>query len=216
MKQIKTFESFVTNELHIFDLDDTLVETPDFNKMAISYLKENETIGNILKGSVAKIGLSLNDLNWENDRIYVDDPESKITIDGNWVRKGKRIYLLTPHRWSFLDISLPYALKSLSQKYNTVDNKMIITARPEEMRSKIIKIMNDLGLESPNYGLYMFPANIGAGNPGKWKGDMICQLLDKTGFTNVIFYEDNSKTLSKVRRIMAEKMPKINFKTIKA
>jgi hypothetical protein len=52
------------------------------------------------------------------------------------VRKGKRVYLLTPE-FGKTDISLPTKLKELVNLYNSVENKCIVTARTEEVRNKI-------------------------------------------------------------------------------
>lgn len=204
MKYLDTYEELNCNIIHIFDLDDTLLETPDFNKLAIEYLKESETIEDILFKSVNKIGVTIDNLKWENGKIFVEDPDLKINLDGNWVRRGKRIYLIPPHRWSFLDISLPIKLKELSQKYKRVKNKAIITARPEEMRSKIIEKMNEFGLEMPNYGLFMFPTSVGAGNPGEWKAGQIREIVEEHGFKTVYFYDDNAKTIAKSRKLLAD------------
>ena len=211
---IKKFENFQSSEtLHIFDFDETIVKTPSFEELVIDYLKESSEIESMLKSSISKIKIKLSDLKWENGRIFVKDPNHKIKIDGNWIRKGSRVYLLTPNRFPFTDISLPYDLKSLSQLYSMVENKCIVTARPEDMRDKIVNVMNSFGLEQPKYGLHMFPAGKGSGNSGIWKGNRIIDILKKTGFKSAHFYDDNSKIVNKVERMVKSELPDINFTT---
>jgi protoheme ferro-lyase len=58
---------------------------------------------------------------------------------------------------SLVKLILPTKLKELVNLYNSVENKCIVTARTEEVRNKIEETLNKLGLEYPNYGLYMYP-----------------------------------------------------------
>ena len=80
IKRFKEFnESNESNEtLRIFDFDDTLVNSPSFEELAIEFLKEDLSIGDMLKTSVGRIGVNLRDLKWENGRIYVNDPKDEI------------------------------------------------------------------------------------------------------------------------------------------
>ena len=214
MTIIKKFGNFQTSEtLYIFDFDETIVKTPSFEELVVDYLKESSEIESMLKSSLSKVKVKLSDLKWENGRIFVKDPNHKIKIDGNWIRKGPRVYLLTPSRFPFTDISLPYDLKSLSELYSKVENKCIVTARPEDMRSKIISVMESFGLEQPKYGLHMFPAGKGSGNSGVWKGNKIIEILKNTGFESAHFYDDNSKIVNKVERMVKSELPNINFNT---
>ena len=68
IKRFKEFnESNESNEtLRIFDFDDTLVNSPSFEELAIEFLKEDLSIGDMLKTSVGRIGVNLRDLKWEN------------------------------------------------------------------------------------------------------------------------------------------------------
>ena len=152
---IKKFQDFTDqNTLYVFDLDDTLVETPRFEDLVIEYLKEDTTIKDILDNSIVKINIKLSDLKWENGRVYTDDPNNDIILqnnDKNWVRKGKRVYLLAPDEFGIIDISLPTEVRELVNLYNSVKNKCIVTARSEKIRSKIEKMLNNFGIEYPNY-----------------------------------------------------------------
>lgn len=215
MKHLKLFENFNSDTLYIFDFDDTLVFTPTFEELSIEFLKENVTIKDMLLSSVDKIGVKLSNIKCENGRLFIEDPHSKIDVYGNWVRKRNRIYLVTPHKFPYTNISLPKSVKELSTLYNSVENKCIVTARPEDIRDKILESMKKLGLKEPNYGLYMFPSVKGSGNPGTWKGNKIVEILIDTKFKKAHFYDDNSKTVNKVERIVKQKLPNVDLKVTK-
>ena len=149
--------------------------------------------------------------------MYFDDFNQDINIkpnDINWVRKGKRIYLLTPDEFGLADISLPTKLKKLVDLYNSVDNKCIVTARSERIRDKIEKTLVKLGLEYPNHGLYMYPG-LKHYKVGTWKGNKIVELVNKYKFTRVKFYDDNSKYIKSVNKVITEKLPNLKFISIK-
>ena len=78
MMKISKFNEFLENKdtLYIFDFDDTLVNSPSFEELAIEFLKEDLSIGDMLKTSVGRIGVNLRDLKWENGRIYVNDDKT--------------------------------------------------------------------------------------------------------------------------------------------
>jgi hypothetical protein len=215
MMKIKNFNEFSESKdtLYIFDFDDTLVNSPSFEELAIEFLKEDLSIGDMLKISVERIGVSLRDLKWENGRIYVNDPNDEIKEFGNWVRKGKRVYLVSPNIFHLSDISLPKSVKELSDLYKSVENKCIVTARPESLRSKVESKLKEFGLEMPKFGLHMIPDN--TKNAGNWKGEKIVEILNETGFTKAIFYDDNAKYISKATKVVKDKLPNIDFKTVK-
>ena len=215
MMKIKNFDEFSESKdtLYIFDFDDTLVNSPSFEELAIEFLKEDSSIGDMLKISVDRIGVSLRDLKWENGRIYVNDPKDEIKEFGNWVRKGKRVYLTSPNIFHVSDISLPKSVKELSNLYKSVENKCIVTARPESLRSKIESKLKEFGLEMPKFGLHMIPDN--TKNAGHWKGEKIVEILNETGFKKAVFYDDNAKYISKATKVVKDKLPNIDWKTVK-
>jgi len=213
--KINKFNEFLENKdtLYIFDFDDTLVNSPSFEELAIQFLKEDLSIGDMLKTSVGRIGVSLRDLKWENGRIYVNDPKDEIKEFGNWVKKGKRVYLVSPNIFHVSDISLPKSVKELSELYKSVENKCIVTARPESLRSKVESKLKEFGLEMPKFGLHMIPDN--TKNAGNWKGEKIVEILNETGFRRAIFYDDNAKYISKATKVVKDKLPNIDWKTVK-
>jgi hypothetical protein len=212
--KIKNYNEFTSeNVLYIFDFDDTLVNSPSFDELAINYLKEDVTIKDLLNQSINRVGVTLDDLKWQDGRIYVLDPNKELKEFGNWVRKGDRLYMFTPNAFHLSDLSLPETLKELSELYKSVENKCIVTAREESLRDKITRTLLDLGLELPKYGLHMAP--VGTKNAGHWKGERIVDIINETGFQKAIFYDDNSKFIKRATKVVREKLPDFDFTPIK-
>jgi hypothetical protein len=213
--KIKNYNEFTSeNVLYIFDFDDTLVNSPSFEELAIKYLKEDITIKDLLDQSIKRIGVTLDDLKWQDGRIYVLDPNKELKEFGNWVRKGDRLYMFSPNLFHVSDISLPKYLKTeISDLYKSVENKCIVTAREESLRNKITNKLLDLGLELPKYGLHMAP--IGTKNAGHWKGERIVEIINETGFQKAIFYDDNIKYIKRATKVIKEKLPNLDFTSIK-
>lgn len=212
--RIKNYNEFTSdNVLYIFDFDDTLVNSPSFEELAIEYLKEDITIKDLLNQSIKRVGVTLDDLKWQDGRIYVLDPNKELKEFGNWVRKGDRLYMFTPNAFHLSDLSLPETLKELSELYKSVENKCIVTAREESLRDKITRTLLNLGLELPKYGLHMAP--VGTKNAGHWKGERIVEIIKETGFQKAIFYDDNAKYIKRATKVVREKLPDFDFTPIK-
>lgn len=213
--KIKNYNEFTSeNVLYIFDFDDTLVNSPSFEELAIKYLKEDITIKDLLDQSIKRVGVTLDDLKWQDGRIYVLDPNKELKEFGNWVRKGDRLYMFSPNLFHVSDISLPKSLKTeISDLYKSVENKCIVTAREESLRNKITNKLLDLGLELPKYGLHMAP--IGTKNAGHWKGERIVEIINEIGFQKAIFYDDNIKYIKRATKVIKEKLPNLDFTSIK-
>jgi hypothetical protein len=218
MVKIKKFENFSNEEtLYVFDYDDTLVVTPEFEELAIDFLRENVTMESLLNKSIKSIGISLYDLKWQDGRIYVEDPNAKISIhenDKNWIRKGARVYLLQPDEFGLSDMSLPTTTTDLKSFYNSIENKCIVTARPIQMREKVEKSLGELGLDYPKYGVHMYPF-VNHYKAGTWKGNKIVELIEKTGFKKVIFYDDNQKYIKAANKVVKEVLPDFDYTAIK-
>ena len=215
MVKIDKFNEFgiENNTLYVFDFDDTLMMTPRYEDIAIKFLNENLTVKDLLDRAVKRIGITKDKLKVQDRRIFVDDPNKIYKEEKDWIRKGNRLYLVQPDEFSYLDESLPTKLKELASLYKSVEDKCIVTARPQRMRNKIESVLKQFGLENPKWGLHMCPD--GKINAGKWKGDKIVELAETTGFQNVIFYDDNSKYIRGAKKVVSEKLPNLNFKTVK-
>jgi hypothetical protein len=217
MKYLKLFESFQKDEtLYIFDFDDTLVDTPSFEELAIQFLTENQTIGDLIKKSLTFVNKEKSDLKIENGRIYVEDPNQTIDPKGNWVRNGLRVYMVTPNIYHFLDISLPTKVKELSELYKQVQNKAIVTGRMVDLKEKVIESLDKFGLELPNHGLFCYPSKDDrTDRVAEWKAKTIVQLLKDTGFTKAKFYDDKPKWVKRVVQEVKKELPEVEFEGVR-
>lgn len=217
MKFIQTYENFSGETIHIFDLDDTLMESPSFEDLVLKLIKEDVTVNDLLQRSLSTIGKKVSDLKHENGRLYVNDPDETIIIKGDWVRKGKRVYMTTPNKFYYLDESLPTSLKDFADIYKKASKKAIVTGRTEEMRDKILEVLEKFGLEEPNLGLYCYPNKTQTSDRvAEWKGKTIIRLIKGNGATKAYFYEDKSKWLKTATKMVREKLPNVEFIPVKA
>ncbi len=221
LMNIKKFFEFnvkkIDDILYIFDFDDTLVETPEFEELAFPYLKENITVEELVNRCVDEIKVDKKSLKFLDGRIYFDDPNGEFKLPVNskyWLRKGLRIYLISPNEFSLSDDSLPKESTDLKKLYDSVENKCIVTARPEILRKKILKNLNNLGFGEPKFGLHMYPS-LNHRNAGEWKGYKIVELIKETGFEKAIFYDDNSKYIKKAKKVINDILPNFDIKYVK-
>ena len=217
MVKIDRFSDFDVEKrtLYVFDFDDTLVVTPRYEDIALNYIKENLTVEDLVNRAINSVGVQKSQLRVQDGRIFVQDSEMKLKEDPKyWVRKGERLYLIPPDEFSYLDESLPKSIKpEIVELYKSVEDKCIVTARPEGMRKKIEMVLQEFGLDNPKWGLHMCP-NVRM-NAGKWKGDKIMELATSGNFTKVLFYDDNSKYIRNAKKVISEKMPNLDFTAIK-
>jgi len=217
MKYLKLFENFQESDtLYIFDLDQTLVESPSFEELAIQYLTENTTIGDLIQRSLIFVNKEKSDLRIENGRIYIEDPNQIIEPKGNWVRKGLRVYMVTPNVYHFLDLSLPTKVKELSELYKQVPNKSIVTGRMVDLKEKVKEALEKFGLDLPNYGLFCYPSKDDrTDRVAEWKAKTIVQLLKDTGFKKAKFYDDKPKWVKKVVVEVRKELPDVEFEGVR-
>jgi hypothetical protein len=213
IKDFKEFKETIDSNqkiLYVFDFDDTLGETPSFEELSKPYLTlETKEIKELLDKSLDLIDATIKDLKWADGRIYLEDPQELKKITGNWTRKGKRIYLSTPNKFDYLEESFPKTLKEANIIYSYVDDKCIVTARPEGSRRLLEKTLQELGLEIPKLGIWMRPDYLN--NAGDWKGYQISELVKNFGFDEVVFFDDNAKYIKKVKKVMTELLPQIKL-----
>lgn len=215
MVKIDRFNEFSIEPktLYVFDFDDTLMVTPRYEDIAIKYLNENLSVKELLDRALKSINVEKSQLKVQDKRIYIEDPNKNYTENKNWVRKGNRLYLIQPDEFCYLDESLPKKIKELFNLYNSVEDKCIVTARPESLRKKIESVLSQFDFQKPKWGLHMCPD--GRINAGQWKGNKIVEIAKTTGFQNVIFYDDNSKYIRGAKKVVNDKLPNLNFKCIK-
>lgn len=218
MKFLKLFENFSDdNTLYIFDMDDTILDSPRIEEQIYDYINEDLDIKYFLEYLLKQVNAKVSDLKYDNGRYYIDDPSKKIDIKRtDWVRKKDRIYLTAPEKYYYSDISFPKSITEIGHLYKKVKNKAIVTARYEKIRFKVEEYLEKFGFETPNYGLYCYPGiNNYSKRASEWKGDVIVDLIKDNNFKKAIFYDDTSKTIRMVRKIVKERMPNVDFEAIK-
>lgn len=212
------FEAFLFDQkssesLYIFDLDDTLVISPNFNDLVIDFLNENYSIKDILLNCLSEVEASISDLKYENGRIFINN-NNQILNSKNWFVKGSRIYLIAPQQFNLSNISLPKQVNTeIADIYRSAKNKAIVTARSIKLKDKIIKTLEELNLEYPNKGLFMYPGN--AGTTPIWKSNIISSLIKEHNPLHVYFYEDNTKTSKEVDKKIHNLYPSLDYKSTK-
>jgi len=214
MKFLQLFEDFQKYDdvLMIFDFDDTIVDSPRFEELAINYIKEGTTVKSLVDKSLKLIGKSKSDLKIENGRLYINDPKSEIEIKGNWVRKKGRVYLVAPDKFYYSEISFPDKLTKLSSLYKKVKNKAIVTARIKTVRSLVKKYLDKLELGQPTHGLFMYPTKDEDGSKvAAWKAKTIVKLIKDTGFKKVEYFDDKSKIVNAVVKAVKTELPDVEF-----
>ena len=198
--------------LYIFDFDDTIVDSPRFEELAIKYLKEGVTIKSLVDRALKQIGVSKSDVKIEHGRLYVNDPDSRIDIKGSWVRKKGRVYLVAPDKFYYSDISFPDKVTKLAQKYKKVKNKAIVTARLHTVRNLVEKYLDKLELGQPNLGLFMYPSRDEDGSKvAAWKAKTIVKLIKDSGFKKAEYFDDKSKIVNAVVKAVKLHLPDIDF-----
>ena len=194
-------ESINNKVLNAFDMDDTLVYSKRFEEHVKPLLTEFLNPEIILKSKINDIGINIEDLKYENGRIYFEDPEQLTNIPNNssWVRKKDRIYITQPDAYFMTEESMPIGTYSeIIKLYEESEYKAIITARNERLRGQTELALNNLGIEKPNCGLFMYPEN-NFSLKVRWKIDKLMELIHNENFTEVHYFDDNIKILKKMK-----------------
>jgi len=197
----RSYESINNKVLWAFDMDDTLVYSKRFEEHVKPLLTEFLNPEIILKSKINDIGINISDLKYENGRIYFDDPEQLTYIPNNsgWVRKKERVYITQPDAYFMTEESMPIGTYSkIIKLYEDAEYKTIITARNERLRKQTELALNNLGIEMPNYGLFMYPEN-NFSLKVRWKIDKLMELINNENFTEVHYFDDNIKILKKMK-----------------
>ena len=199
----RTLESFNNNVLNAFDLDGTLVYSKRFEE-TIKPLLEFVTPESILNKKIDEIGVQLKDLKYEHGRIYFNDPMELFNVIGNqsWVRKGSRIYLIQPDEYLLTSESMPIGVyNKIVDLYNRAENKIIITSRSEKFREQTEAALERLGIEIPNYGLFMYPKNTNV-TASMWKAMKLKELYIEYNFNQLNYYDDNRIVIKKIKEYL--------------
>ena len=92
--------------------------------------------------------------------------------------------------------------------YKNAANKAILTGRDEKLRPDITKRLSELGIELPNYGLFLYSGHMGV---SMFKIQVIEDLIRKNGWTEVHFFEDRKDWLDKAAEHVHTVFPNVLF-----
>jgi len=216
--------------IHIFDMDDTVLETPtfadfvgakngefiDINKFYPDYFEKiKSTFTEIL--SVDVDFMRMHDfvvpINKENNKYFDGDLVSNF-IDKKHKRmfeNHKGVLVLRPFPGFHADPDTLGATINtpVYKDYINAENKMILTGRDDKLANLILQRFDELEIEHPNYGLKTF-------TPGRlsieqFKIQTICKSIQEFGWTVVHFYEDRKDWLLNAMAAVTELFPGVTF-----
>ena len=207
-------ESKESKTLWAFDMDDTLVYSKRFeDHVKPMLLREYLTPEVIMNNKLDDIGIGIEELKYEDGRIYFDDPNEEVLIPNgsSWVRKKGRIYIIQPDAYFMTDESMPIgAYKDIVRLYNESENRCIITARNERLKTQTEKVLKELGVDKPNIGLYMYPSN-SFSRTYEYKCNRLMRLQNRYNFDEIKYYDDNIKLLKKMKEHLKDKDIPVTF-----
>lgn len=216
--------------IHIFDMDDTLFETPKFSdfvgiekdgliddskyfpdyfkKLKVMFIdKMNKYV------SFEKKGDFIIPINNENNKPfpgefieYFKDKKNQRYFD---VHDNHLIIKSFPGFHSSPETLGKILNLDVIKDYQKADKKMIITGRDENLRSHIVKIFSDLNLQLPNYGLILYQK--GNQSIKDFKTDIILKTIELNKWEEVHFYEDRADWLYHAEGAVKEKFPDVKF-----
>lgn len=209
---MRTYEQYLhESTLYVFDLDDTLVDTPSFGDHAAPILERIDVLSHLERAARAA-DRPLSDIHVADGRVYIDDPESIIpAVKGLWYRKKGRLYLTTPDGYYTDELSVPTEIRpDIVAVYRTAPHRAIVTGRGESSRLMVNRFLRDLGIPAPDMGLHMFPGT-DLGRTAAWKANTIIGMIRTGGFSEAHYYEDNAKWLKWVTMEAARRVPDVRF-----
>ncbi len=223
----------MSKEIHIFDLDNTLIANVPFSSF-ISDVSENNII-NIENSEFKDYFLSVKGVFWNEfsknivfkksgDFIVILNADTLKPFDSLYYDKlltikdqarnydlHKGILTLEPYpdyHKNPLTIGADVNDEVL-REYEKAKNKMILTGRQELLREALLRRLKQRNLPEPNFGLYMFPG--GSESIKAWKSKVILQAIHNNDFTEVHFYEDRLDWLDFAKNAVNEHFPDVTF-----
>ena len=206
MKYIKYFEGFSKKVLEAFDMDDTLLNAPNFT----DFCKDGELPDK--KSPMGKIIYNQLRANRIDPRDVVVDYEmgelkvrEDLLLTRTWWRKDGWALVKKTDKFYESPASLgdkPYP--KMKEIYLNSDYNCIITGRKESLRPIVEENLKRLGLY-PKNGLYMCPDNIKrSADIANWKSDVLKELTGEYDIVN--FYDDKFKWV----KIIKEELSNVN------
>ena len=225
-----TLVNTMEKTIHIFDLDDTVLETPTFgtfvgvedrgvidtNKYYPGYFeKVKSAFWDVLSKEISLIRM--------NDFVVPINNSTKKPFDADVLdyfqdRKYKRMF--EDHDGIMVLKSFPgfhsdpntlgkRVNDAIINDYKSAKNKMILTGRDKELADLIKKRLDDLGMDQPNYGIHTYKS--GKFTIEEYKIMTILQSIKDFGWTCIHFYEDRKDWLENAMETTKEIYPAINF-----
>lgn len=218
--------------IHIFDMDDSLFDTPTFaelsdvenggiinsdNKFNEYFMKVKASFWDILSKEVyfKRSGDFIVPVNQATNEPFSED------IIDYFINKPGLSKMFIPQNGILVLNSFPGFHKDpetlglvlndhVFQDYESAKNKMILTGRNEELREKIMNILRYLGIQYPNYGLQLYNQKLGV-NIEQFKIKSILQSIKENGWDIVHFYEDRNDWLTASERAVTQVFPEVKF-----
>jgi hypothetical protein len=227
--KIKDIYNQMSNSIHIFDLDDSLTETPVFasflnaeDGQEIDVQKHYPQYFKAAKGAFwDKLSKPVS-FKRMGDFVVVINKATGSPFDG-----GAMDYFTDKRTQRMFEVvNDTIVLKSFPgfhsdpntigkkinlpayEKYKTATNNMILTGRDERLRSQIEKVLAEIGIEYPSYGLKMYSGNEGI---KKFKARIITDSIRENGWNEVHFYEDRQDWLHYAEGVVKEQFPDVKF-----
>lgn len=216
--------------IHIFDMDDTLFETPKFTDFVgvegngvIDHTKHFPDYFRKVKGAfLDKVSKEVYFIKQGDFVIPINKATGK-PFSGDYIeyftdKKFKRMFDVHDDTLIIKSFpgfhSSPETLGNIMNSdvihdYKGASNKMIITGRDEELRPFILEIFKELKLDLPNYGLILYQR--GPQSIKDFKTDVILKTIESNGWEEVHFYEDRSDWLYHAEGAVKEKFPNVRF-----
>jgi hypothetical protein len=199
MKYIKYFESFGIKEMFAFDIDDTLLNAPDFT----DFCKDGELpdrkspMGKIIYNQLRANRIDPNDVVVDYEMGELKVPEDLVLTRSWWRKDGWVLVKKTDKFYESPESLGDKAYPKMKSIYLSADYNCIITGRKESLRPIVEENLKRLGLY-PKNGLYMCPNNIKrSADIASWKSDVIKDLSKKYDIVN--FYDDKLKWIKIIK-----------------
>jgi hypothetical protein len=193
MKYIKYFESFGIKEMFAFDMDDTLLNAPDFTDFCKGgELPDRKSpMGKIIYNQLRANRIDPNDVVVDYEMGELKVPEDLVLTRSWWRKDGWALVKKTDKFYESPDSLGDKPYPKMKSIYLSADYNCIITGRKESLRPIVEENLKRLGLY-PKNGLYMCPNNIKrSADIASWKSDVIKDLSKQYDIVN--FYDDKLK-----------------------
>jgi hypothetical protein len=204
MKYIKYFENFSKRIMCAFDMDDTLLNSPNLTDFCINgNLPDKKTeMGKIIFNQLRANKIDPNDVFIDYEAGELKVPISLVK-NKTWYRDGEWALVKRSDRFYKSPVSLgDIPFPKMKKIYLSSDYNCIITGRKESLRPIVESNLESLGL-LPKNGLYMCPDNISKSEDiAKWKSDILNKLCLEYDLVN--FYDDKSKWINIISHNMLD------------